>query len=295
METIFHHDPRIEEWVNQITEKIFTVCLLSGVDSDAEFQQGSLIVTKIASVLLGLSTFPSEYLEDGLRQLLEQQLPDARVINNFPTFRDTMNRMLHEGISKVMESHKIAAEKIREEVTEEVTEEATEEVTEEVVEVVAEKTTEEDGEEVIISNDSAEGELKVTLSEAVIEDEDVSGLISETKATPNKELKPTHTQFQSNGLMSTPQVYEQAERLKHVLSFTFANKKVTWNSKLMGQTFLAQVEDTLICLQDPYQPFDMQIYIKEGWKVVLCTTEDLKFPRRLERKIRQCQRLGKRS
>ncbi|HBW36550.1 MAG TPA: hypothetical protein DEF89_15095 [Desulfosporosinus sp.] len=83
--------------------------------------------------------------------------------------------------------------------------------------------------------------------------------------------------------------------LKHVLSFSFPNKKITWNSKLMGQTFLAQVEDTLICLQDPNQAIDLQIYIKEGWKVVLCTTDELKFPRRLERKFRQAQRLGKRS
>ena len=245
METIFHHDPRIEDWVKQITEKIFTVCLLSGVDSEAEFQEGSLIVAKIAAVFLGLATFPSEYLEDGLKQLLEQQLPDARVINNFPTFRETMNRMLQAGISKVMESHQIAAESMRQEATEEAIEEVTEEVTKKVTEEFAEKSTKDDSEKVIITKGSAEGELMVTL--------------------------------------------------KHVLSFSFPNKKITWNSKLMGQTFLAQVEDTLICLQDPNQAIDLQIYIKEGWKVVLCTTDELKFPRRLERKFRQAQRLGKRS
>lgn len=241
METIFHHDPRIEDWVKQITEKIFTVCLLSGVDSEEEFHEGSLIVAKIAAVFLGFATFPSEYLEDGLKQLLEQQLPDARVINNFPTFRETMNRMLEAGISKVMESHQIVAGSMREEAIEEVTEEVTEKVTEEF----AEKTTENDREKVIITKGSAEGELMVTL--------------------------------------------------KHVLSFSFPNKKITWNSKLMGQTFLAQIEDTLICQQDTNQAFDLQIYIKEGWKVVQFTKDELKYPRRLERKFKQAQRLGKRS
>ena len=79
--------PGLREWIDQITEKVFTVCLLTGVDSDAEFQNGSQIVMKITSLLQGISSFPSEYLEDGVKQLLEQQLPDARVINNFPTFQ----------------------------------------------------------------------------------------------------------------------------------------------------------------------------------------------------------------
>lgn len=253
METIFHHDPRIEDWVKQITEKIFTVCLLSGVDSEGEFQEGSLIVAKIATVFLGIATFPSEYLEDGIKQLLEQQLPDARVINNFPEFRETMNRMLQAGITKVMESRQIADKSMREEATEEAIKEVTEKITEELIEEVTENVTEEFGEKtaenerekVIITKGSTEGELMVTL--------------------------------------------------KHVLSFSFPNKKITWNSKLMGQTFLAQVEDTLICLEDTNQAFDLQTYIKEGWKVVHCTTDELNYPRRLERKIKQAQRLGKRS
>ena len=61
MEAYFHSDPRIGEWVDQITEKIFTVCLLTGADSEVEFQSGSQIVTKVTHLLQGISIFPEEY------------------------------------------------------------------------------------------------------------------------------------------------------------------------------------------------------------------------------------------
>jgi len=97
LETYFHNDPRIREWIEQITEKIIAVCSLTGVDSDAEFQSGCLITMKIASILQEIPTIPSEFLADGVKQLLEQQLPDSRVIDNFPAFQATMERMVARG------------------------------------------------------------------------------------------------------------------------------------------------------------------------------------------------------
>lgn len=335
METIFHNEPRIEEWVHQITEKIFTVCLLTGVDSDAEFQKGCLIVSKIASLLLGFSTFPSQYLEEGLRQLLEQQFPDKRVINNFPTFYDTMNKMLVEGISMVIELEKIEVKETRDEVKDKVKDKVKDEVKEEI----KEEANEEVKEEVRISDERAVEEIEHSLNQAVIEDmgvlntetnlinndflnnldqareanieklrninelrkdsiKDEFKSLEESKSMDNfmnkKEIK-TVVQFESNDLMDTPQFDFKDDRIKHILSFIFPNTNVTWNFNLMGQTFLAQVEDILLYLQDQYNPLNLQVYSKEGWKVIICNTEDLKFPRRLERKIRQFLRLGKKS
>lgn len=102
METFYHSEPRIQEWVEQVIEKIFTTCLLSGNDSDQEYQKGCQLIAKLTELLLGFNTFPSEYLADGIIQIIEQQLPDSRVINNFPTFNGTMNKMLQEGMSKVI-------------------------------------------------------------------------------------------------------------------------------------------------------------------------------------------------
>ncbi|KJR45028.1 hypothetical protein UF75_4601 [Desulfosporosinus sp. I2] len=96
-------------------------------------------------------------------------------------------------------------------------------------------------------------------------------------------------------LFSSSLVPQQADLLGKVLSNIFPNATVNWNKSLMGQTFLAQVEDTLICLHDPEQPCDLKKFKKDGWKVLVCNDEDLTFPRRLERQIRQIQRSGKMS
>ena len=258
METIFHNEPRIEEWVNQITETLFAVCLLTGVDSEEEFLKGRLIVTKIASVLMSISVFPVQYLEDGLRQLLEQQLPDVRVIDNFPTFQETMNKMLKEGISKVQEESNLTEAECGVALP----------LVEGRVSRPDEKCVAEYDGEVVLE------EHKVDIGE-VVNEEVISSQVKE--------------------LISAPKVFGEAEHLKNVLNFLYSNKNVTWNFELRGETFLAQAEDILIYLEEPQHPLNMQIYNNEGWKVVICNTEDLKFPRRLERRIRQFQRIGKKS
>ena len=94
-------------------------------------------------------------------------------------------------------------------------------------------------------------------------------------------------------MLRTTQVPKQADSLKRVLNNIFPNGLVNWNMNLMGQTFLAQVENILICLWDLEHPCLIEEFTKEGWKVYMCSTEDLTFPRRLERGIRQILRSGK--
>jgi len=95
------------------------------------------------------------------------------------------------------------------------------------------------------------------------------------------------------GIIRKSQIPDRANRLKHVLGNIFPNVTISWNLNLMGHTFLAQVEDILICLQNPEQPCPVEKLNKEGWKVYACSPEDLSFPRRLDRGIRQIHRLGK--
>jgi len=256
LEAYFHSDPRIEEWVDQITEKIFTVCLLTGVDSEVEFQKGCQIVTKVTHLLQGISIFPSEYLEDGLKQLLEQQLPDSRVINNFPTFQDTMNKMLREGMTRAIDTQNNEDLKTL-----------------------------------------ASSKKNTPLNDELVTERVITALASVNSTTTNLwkaevELVPS-IPTKPYAIIRKMQVPEQADRLKHVLSNIFPNVSVCWNLNLMGQTFLAQVEDILICLHNPEQPCHVENLNKEGWKVYVCSSNDLMFPRRLERGIRQIQRLGK--
>ncbi|MDR3584582.1 MAG: hypothetical protein P4L59_04575, partial [Desulfosporosinus sp.] len=89
------------------------------------------------------------------------------------------------------------------------------------------------------------------------------------------------------------QVLKQEDLLKRVLCDIFPKGTVYWNKSIMGQTFLAQVEDILIFLHDPEYPCNLEKFNTDGWKVLVCSTEDLNFPRRLERKIRLIHRSGK--
>lgn len=271
MEAYYHSDPRLEEWINQITETIFTVCLLTGVDSEVEFQRGSEIVTKVANLLQGISMFPSEFLEDGLIQLLEQQLPDSRVINNFPTFQATMQQMIREGMIKAIDTQNSDnlndLSSFKQRTPENIKKDIKENIKENIVDV-------------------KEAELQTLKLEEFVASSNVSTSVITSSLVS---LVPTKTY----GIVRKTQVPEQADRLKYVLSNIFPNATICWNLNLMGQTFLAQVEDLLICHYNPEQPCPVEKLNKEGWKVYVCSTEALMFPRRLERGIRQVQRFGK--
>lgn len=263
LEAYFHSDPRIVEWVNQITEKIFTVCLLTGVESEVEFQSGCQFVTKVTQLLQGISMIPSEYLEDALKQLIEQQLPDSRVISNFPTFHETMNKMLHEGMSRAFDiknSEEIAI--LDENPDRSVKRMYDGFITEPVIAALA--------------------SIK-TLERSAATD---SLIVSTDPIVPIIPTKP----YGINRMIKVP---EQAVRLKQVLSNIFPNVITNWNLTLMGQTFLAQVEDILICVHKDEQPCHREKFKKEGWKIYVCSSDDLMFPRRLERQIRQIKRLRK--
>ena len=295
MEAYFHNDSQVREWVDQITEKIFTVCLLTGVDSDAEFQSGCQIVMKIVSLLLEIPTIPSEFLADGVKQLLEQQLPDKRVIDSFPAYKATMDRMVNESILMVINSQNIETLTTLPSSVEDTVED-TVELAREFHDNDQEMYVAESHEEALIESalaalatigiphpDSQAGEDVVVTTETKIEvviEKDNSFEppmpISDTEKTEPKVVVDEVNQ----------------EPLRRVLSNIFPNSTVYWNKSLMGQTFLAQVEDVLILLHDQRCPFNLKNFSKAGWKVLVCSTEDLTFPRRLERGIRQIQRSG---
>ena len=297
METYFHEDPRIKEWVNQITEKIFTACLLTGVDYEVEFHSGSEIVSKVTDLLQSISIFPPQYLKDGLKQLIEQQLPDSRVINNFPTFKDTMNAMIREGMRKAHDNQNQAKDTSKMDTPEKTTDYALDSSSEQCDENMTKSANYDKGnffpQMVIAALASASVGLHA-LGPAELMDisEDSSSGITSTIA-PATVVPSTLTK--TYGILRKSQVPEHAERLKQVLTNFFPNVSVCWNFNLRGQKFLAQVEDILIWLDNPEQSCPVEALNIEGWKVYECRSTDLMFPRRLERGIRQIQRLGRNS
>lgn len=101
MEAFFKEDQEIREWIDLFVEKLLTVNLLSGNEADGEFHQGRQAIEKIASSFQEMIDLPKEVLMDGIRQLVEQRLPDHRVIENFPDFYRLMNDMINAGLQNV--------------------------------------------------------------------------------------------------------------------------------------------------------------------------------------------------
>lgn len=253
MQTYYHGNPKIEEWTKQIIEQILTVCLLSGVDSDAEYQKGCQLIAKIAGLLQDFSPIPAEYLADGLKQIIEQKLPDLRLLSNFPTFQDTMDKMIKEGMLNAMADIEIVPVQLE--------------------------------------------DLKVQPALAPIYD--VNDKADRLADSANQELKELAEQRSggecSEGETNTlPQAQTHKEYFKKLLPYLFPKETIQWDVRLLGETFLAQVNDVLMYCTNSDQSLKEEAYIKDGWKIMTVREDELAYPRRLERELKNLMRKGKR-
>ncbi len=440
MDAYYLNNPRIQEWINQIMEHIFTSCILTGVDSEAEFQKGCELVIKLTSLLHEIPTIPSEFLADGIKQLLEQQLPDARVITSLPAFQPTMDRMLHEGLLKVTatpikveesnlelvadsgipalttaelqaqanvfaltealaqadkqakadalalaealaqadkqakadaialaetyaqvnwltqavkqakadaiplaealaqaemkaKSNALALSETLAQITALTQTEAQakadalalSEVLAQVdaqakadtqaladayaqVDTLTKALTQANSHAVTLTHSLAQADAQAKADALVLAElqaqaekrAEADALTQAEKQAKIEALMLAEVQAQADAqaideFLTQAELQAKARQenlLKSFLSNAFPNGTVQWNKDLMGQTFLAQVEDILICLDNPEHPCNQKKYKKDGWKVLVCSKDDLTFPRRLERGIRQLQRSG---
>jgi len=338
MEAYYHSDQRIQEWIDQIIEKNFTTCLLNGTDSEAEFQKGCNLVTKLTTLLKDISAFPAEYLEDGLKQLLQQRLPDSRVVSNFPSFQNIMEAMIKEGVAKVIDFRNeeqinlgLVADQTKEiadrhnnkllvtaeEWTTGETKETREtEGTKEILETVKieeiekaekiekigkiEKSIETVDTKIIEESETgniedAEVEIPVfaqmnaapkTIREITME---VSQPIPLSEKVLNRENPNTMAAMKDEMNIEA----EHIKQLERVLKNLFLLESITYYPNYMGQKFIAQAENVLICLEEPKNETILDSLMKEGFKIFRCSSEDLSYPRRVERGLRQIKRSGK--
>ncbi|WP_088189067.1 hypothetical protein [Desulfosporosinus sp. FKA] len=302
METYFHNDPRIHEWIEQITEKIFTVCLLKGVDAETEFNKGCRIVVKLTILLQSIAIFPPEYLKEGVEQLIEQQLPAKKIINNFPSFADIKSRMLAEGVSQAINIGR------------------NEEISEPVVLKLPAEDVYNNFDKIISSNQdfASEEELSIHKDEDVEEcSENIASALSLVNETNKNYQEPFQEAIESaqvpmnlqhkndekgqefnlesrvndeKGLDCQSHSDEAKERLEYVLKTIYPGKSIQWNMKVANQPVFAKIEDLLICLDDPTNFCNAKLLNRQGWKALICSYEDLLYPRRVERGIRQILR-----
>ncbi|KLU67768.1 hypothetical protein DEAC_c01730 [Desulfosporosinus acididurans] len=289
METYFHNDPRIHEWIEQITEKIFTVCLLKGVDAETEFNKGCRIVVKLTILLQSIAIFPPEYLKEGVEQLIEQQLPAKKIINNFPSFADIKSRMLAEGVSQAINIAR------------------NEEISEPVVPKIPIEEAYNNFDKIISLNQDFESEEELSIHKDV-DFEECSENIGPALSLVNETIKDyqeppleaiefaqvpmnlQHKDDDEKGLDCQSHSDEAKERLEYVLKTIYPGKSIQWNMKVANQPVFAKIEDLLICLDDPSNFCNTKLLNRQGWKALICSYEDLLYPRRVERGIRQILR-----
>lgn len=361
-QTMETETPRIQELIDLVVEKLFTVSLLAGHDADSEFEKGLMAVEKAAQALLGASLDP-EYLAAGLTQLVEQRLPDQRVIENFPQFPWLMKQMIGEGSQAVLakngEGKKVVAP-------------------ERVAEQASARVVLQGGRTPVVVGDDADGRIVLrphvissipigtrlgsdpggnsemghteavherrpnyptsseredkdaTVETGVSRGAEVTGAAGETGVSRGAKVtgatRETSRGTEAKGVIGeTYETYETGEtsetditdltdlssarrrmvpaiqktargiahpggppeaanRLNYILKREFPNSAIRWNLLLGGTCFLAQVENLLIYLRKEGEDSVPQL-VKEGWRIVSLTSEDLVFPRRIERFI----------
>ncbi len=353
-------NPRIQELIDLIVEKLFTTSLLVGKDADAEFAKGIQAVEKAAQVLLSVS-LDTEYLAEGLTQLVEQRLPDRRVIENFPNFPWLMQQMILEG-TQVLQARPAQASESEEKepmavqasarvllvggripvLASEVPDgrialrphmrsgqtsslddlalpdplvkktlstltadvsglvsgtgeehgDMPREVGEGAQGKVAEKPIEEPSEKVAAkSGNTAAQNVSENPSEKLTEKltDKATDKLSKNKTEMPVVRMPSRSgekqEHLPRGVSRPGGMPPEATRLSYVFKKEFPKSSVRWDFVLAGHRFLAQVEDVLIYVLSEEKPPVSKLET-EGWHIVVCTPDDLAFPRRMERFIR---------
>jgi hypothetical protein len=362
METYFRENTDIQEWVDLLIEKLFTVCLLSGSDADSEFFRGKQAAEKISSILQSLTALPEDALLGGIRQLVEQRLPDPRVIDNFPQFYSLMEDMIQSGIPKVdasvsyaqipssRSSSEIASSKIKLSQGPEITENFTQVYIPEVqvsnngesvvtsvfapitalskenlaseIEIFTEKLepvivkSEVNFENEVPPKDCSVAEVilpepEITETPTAMEHEYDQGHSGEHESDQEQKQELELNQGQERKFEpvfeheSEPvpdfeikheniiEIPVEGEQLSRVLKLLYPEKQPLWNIKINQFTIFAQIDNLvfLIFKEDSTEAEEAQKELeKQGLAVTICQQEDLAYPRRLERYIRETLR-----
>lgn len=321
METFFKKNTEIQEWVDLLIEKLLTVCLLGSSDSDSEFFQGRQAAEKIACILESITNLPEDTLKEGIRQLVEQRLPDPRVIDNFPQFYNFMEAMIQSGISILPSTEPVPnlpgstpftgvpSSKI---VLTRGPETAENSPPVYIPEVIITDT--EDNVALNVFAPLSSFPLPVPLippvsSIPLLPDAPPIPFKPQARALVPEALKVasdrSEATLNNSGSEQCPepelplsfssQFPAEGERLSRVLRQLYPKEQPCWNVMIGHYSILAQVSNLLI-----YIPKDeasraeasnaIKSDLKEDWHVVICQQEDLAYPRRLERAIRQTLR-----
>ncbi|HVJ48600.1 hypothetical protein [Desulfitobacterium sp.] len=337
METFFQKNTEVQEWVDLLIEKLFTVCLLSGSEADSEFFRGRQAAEKISSILQGIADLPEDTVKEGIRQLIEQRLPDPRVIDNFPQFYSFMEEMIKSGIPNDHPTESVSNQsqsKLLPELPSSTFVLTRRPKTAENLPRVylPEVAVPADEDNVSINvfapfiplvpftlHNPSEAETHLLKPESFEEtfpkppEPSLTSLAFEESLEPEKPSSPPETSLKTgltisskqslletdhslkNKVVRTNQIPIEGDRLSKVLQQHYPEEQPRWNVMIGQYSIFAQVCNLIIyipneTLSETTKTEAKKYLQKQGYQVALCQHEDLAYPRRLERFIRQALR-----
>lgn len=297
METFFKGDSDVREWVDILIEKLFTVSLLSGPEADSEFYRGRQAAEKISSILQSITNLSEDTLKEGIRQLIEQRLPDTRVIENFPQFYSLMEEMINtKPLITEEERNKDVAIKVFGIINPSVHQLPPTFFNDSSISPVQglgedrrpEQEIKEKIEQIEQNTGDIESILGEDLEQAVREDLELGSAREKEQILPtlNEEI-PTQ-----NKREPIDQIPSGAEQLVKVLKQFFTDDQLLWNNKIDDHLIFAQIKNLAVLVSNnSLEIEDIKKRLeKQGLNVLICHEDDLAYPRRLERFVRQTLR-----
>ncbi|MEA4900507.1 hypothetical protein [Desulfitobacterium sp.] len=300
METFYKENSDVQEWVDILIEKLFTVSLLSGPEADSEFYRGRQAAGKISSILQSITNLPEDILKDGIRQLIEQRLPDTRVIENFPQFYSLMEEMINtKPLITEEERNEDVAVKVFGIINPSVHQLPSTLFNDSSISPVhgleqdrkPEQEIEEDI-ELIEPIEQNTGDIEPILGEdleqVVREDLEPGSAQEKEQILPilNEEIPTQNKREPLNPIPSG------AEQLVKVLKQFFPDDQLLWNKKIDDYLIFAQIKNLAVLIPNNSSESEKmkKRLEKQGLNVLICHEDDLAYPRRLERFVRQTLR-----
>lgn len=343
METFFMQNSEIQEWIDLFIEKLFTVCLLGNSNVDSELYSGRQAVEKIAYTLQNVADLSDESLNEGIHQLIEQRLPDQRVIENFPQFYNLMEELIRSGISSTHQNEippiqinanisagipssrivlKQGFEHGESSLPINIPESIIKNEDKTVLPVLAPIPTlsQDQANNVIELNEpiskmaeSGPSELSTSVASQIVTSAEpltvaldptlnvIEPLQKDEISQPELPVKTIELDSTFNKDITVNHAPAGEERLSKLLKQIYPESKPLWNVMIGGHPIFAQVSGLLIYIQSETEEATKQVSVIEkdllklGYHVAFLQKQDLAYPRRMERSIRQALRKERKS
>ncbi len=305
MQAFFKSDSHIVEWIDLIIEKTITIGMLSGQDCQEDMGKVKSLLQKVLSSLAEEADLDQPMLKEIIKQLLEQRLPDQLLVEHIPGFHESITALLDEAMVDFKNAHQAEPETEQKNlIEEEPLPEAIPSMATQPAYDLPSGSSESDGSLeirpslLLIKEEEDEEILKPLIEERIPEIDSTQEMEKDDEESVNNSSKDPMENRMEEKRKERPQVRfkwtaQPPEGLSYVLKNLYPDSQIYWNITLAGYSVLAQVDKLLVVtIQEEERAALLKKLENQGWYIAFCTQDDLLFPRRLERIIRQAGRVS---